>query len=122
MERKCLECGEVLMGRADKKFCNDQCRSAHYQRKNVVTEGLIRTTNNQLRKNYTILKALNKDGKTKVKQATLLKEGFIFGLITGIYTTRENKTYYFVYDQGYLPIENDYYVLVVNKGSDSQLK
>jgi hypothetical protein len=122
MERKCLECGEVLMGRADKKFCNDQCRSAHYQRKNVVTEGLIRTTNNQLRKNYTILKALNKDGKTKVKKATLLKEGFIFGLITGIYTTRENKTYYFVYDQGYLPIENDYYVLVVNKGSDSQLK
>lgn len=122
MERKCLECGEVLMGRADKKFCNDQCRSANYQRKNVVTEGLIRTTNNQLRKNYTILKALNKDGKTKVKKSTLVKEGFIFGLITGFYTTRENKTYYFVYDQGYLPIENDYYVLVVNKGSDSQLK
>ncbi len=110
------------MGRADKKFCNDQCRSANYQRKNVVTEGLIRTTNNQLRKNYTILKALNKDGKTKVKKSTLVKEGFIFGLITGFYTTRENKTYYFVYDQGYLPIENDYYVLVVNKGSDSQLK
>lgn len=122
MERKCLECGEVLMGRADKKFCNDQCRSAHYQRRNALGESLIRNVNAQLRKNYSILKALNKDGKTKVKKSTLLKEGFIFGPITGIYTTRENRTYYFVYDQGYLPIDNDYYILVVSKDNESTPK
>ncbi|MCE1201622.1 MAG: hypothetical protein LWX09_05940 [Bacteroidia bacterium] len=122
MERKCLECGELLMGRADKKFCNDQCRSAHYQRRNALSEGLIRNVNAQLRKNYSILKALNKDGKTKVKKSTLLKEGFIFGPITGIYTTRENRTYFFVYDQGYLPIDNDYYILVVSKDNESTPK
>ncbi|MBK9290900.1 MAG: hypothetical protein IPM52_04675 [Bacteroidetes bacterium] len=115
MERRCLECGEPLMGRADKKFCNDQCRSAHHQRKHASGESLIRSVNNQLRRNYNILKSLNTSGKTKVKKSTLLKEGFVFGPITSIYTTREQKTYYYVYDQGYLPIENDYYILVVNK-------
>lgn len=119
MERRCLECGEILMGRADKKFCNDQCRSAHYQRNNASSDSLIRSVNSQLKRNYNILKNLNKDGKTKVRRSTLIKEGFIFGLITGFYTTKENKTYYFVYDQGYLPIENDYFVLVVNKDSES---
>ncbi|HMM12609.1 MAG TPA: hypothetical protein PKE03_10995 [Bacteroidales bacterium] len=119
MERNCLECGEALMGRADKKFCNDQCRSAHYQRKNAAKDSLIRSTNNQLKKNYTILRTLNKDGKTRVKKSTLLKEGFIFGLITGIYNTRDNKTYYYVYDQGYLPIENEFYILVVSKESET---
>lgn len=122
MERKCLECGEPLMGRADKKFCNDQCRSAHYQRRNAGSEGLIRNVNKQLRKNYSILKLLNREGKTKVKKSALLREGFVFGPITGIYTTKENKTYYFVYDQGYLPIENDYYILVVNKDTDHYQK
>jgi len=119
MERRCLQCGEILMGRADKKFCNDQCRSAHYQRNNASSDSLIRSVNSQLKRNYNILKNLNKDGKTKVRRSTLIKEGFIFGLITGFYTTKENKTYYFVYDQGYLPIENDYFVLVVNKDSES---
>jgi hypothetical protein len=120
MERTCLECGEVLMGRADKKFCNDQCRSAHYQRNNAACDSLIRHVNSQLKRNYTILRTLNKDGKTKVKKATLIKEGFIFGLFTGIYTTRDNRTYYYVYDQGYLPIENEYYVLVMSKDNENQ--
>ena len=26
-EKRCLECGDVIKGRADKKFCDDQCRS-----------------------------------------------------------------------------------------------
>lgn len=120
MERKCLECGEALMGRADKKFCNDQCRSAHYQRNNASSDSLIRSVNHQLKRNYAILKALNKDGKTKVRKSTLINEGFIFGLITGVYTTKENKTYYYVYDQGYLSIENDYYILVVSKETDNK--
>lgn len=29
MDKKCLECGEKIVGRADKKFCNDYCRNAY---------------------------------------------------------------------------------------------
>ncbi len=114
MTKHCLECGEVLMGRADKKFCNDQCRSAHYQKTHADSTPLIRNINNQLKKNRMILSKLNPDGKTKVKKATLEKEGFHFKYFTSIYTTRDHRTYFFVYDQGYLPLENDFFALVQN--------
>jgi hypothetical protein len=115
MEKICLECGEPLIGRADKKFCNDQCRSAHYQKTNVEASPFIREINNTLRKNRTILAKLNPDGKTKVKKSALEKEGFQFKYFTSTYTTRDERIYFFVYDYGYLPLENDYYALVKNK-------
>ena len=115
MSKTCLECGEVLIGRADKKFCNDQCRSAHYQRKHAVESPLIRSINNHLKKNRSILANLNPDGKTKVRKSALVKEGFQFKYFTSIYTTRENKIYYFVYDQGFLPLVIDFFALVRNQ-------
>ena len=29
MEKNCLECGTRIIGRADKKFCNDSCRNSY---------------------------------------------------------------------------------------------
>ena len=54
-KKSCLECGRVLMGRADKKFCNDQCRNAYNNNANKESSNLIRKVNNRLRKNYKIL-------------------------------------------------------------------
>ena len=31
-QRECLECSTALMGRVDKKFCNDQCRNSYNNR------------------------------------------------------------------------------------------
>lgn len=31
-EKTCLECGEKIIGRADKKFCSDQCRISYNNR------------------------------------------------------------------------------------------
>ena len=33
-ERKCLECGTVLKGRSDKKFCSDYCRNTYNNKVN----------------------------------------------------------------------------------------
>ena len=30
MERKCLQCGATIQGRADKKFCCDDCRTDYH--------------------------------------------------------------------------------------------
>ncbi|MBS4061934.1 MAG: hypothetical protein KG029_16165 [Bacteroidetes bacterium] len=114
-KKNCLECGDELMGRSDKKFCNDQCRSVYNQKLNGDAAELIRNVNNQLRKNRSILSKLNPEGKTSVKKAALEKKGFNFKLFTSTYTTKENRTYYYVYDQGYLQLENDYFMLVLNK-------
>lgn len=112
MEKTCLECGEKIIGRTDKKFCGDYCRNAHNNKLNTDSKKLVRNINNRLRKNYRILEALNPDKKTSVPQSKLLEKGFDFNYFTSIYITKAGKTYYFVYDQGYLPFGKDYFALV----------
>ena len=112
MNKACLECGEKLVGRTDKKFCSDACRNSYNNTINKDRKNLIRNTNNWLRKNYRILEVLNPEQKTKVSRAKLIEKGFDFNYFTSIYTTKAGTVYYFVYDQGYLPLEGDYYALV----------
>ena len=112
MKKACLECGDNIVGRIDKKFCSDGCRNAFNNKVNKDSKNLIRNTNNRLRKNYRILEALNPDKKTRTSRAKLIEAGFDFNYFTSIYTTKVGTIYYFVYDQGYLPLEGDYYALV----------
>ncbi|THD69690.1 hypothetical protein E7Z59_05020 [Robertkochia marina] len=112
MEKSCLECGEKLLGRADKKYCNDHCRNAYNNKRNKESNQLIRTVNNRLRKNYRILQDLNPEGKTTASRKKMADRGFDFSFITHTYTTKKGSTYYFVYDLGYLPLDNDYFMLV----------
>lgn len=112
MEKECLECGETIKGRVDKKFCSDYCRNAWHNKNNKDSSNLVRNINNQLRKNYRVLETLNPEDKTRTSKSKMLLHGFNFEYFTSIYTTKTGKVYYFVYDQGYLPLEKDYYALV----------
>lgn len=112
MNKQCPECGTKIVGRIDKKFCSDACRNSFNNRINKDSKNLIRNVNNRLRKNYRILEALNPDQKTKTSRSKLIEMGFDFNYLTSIYTTRAGTVYYFVYDQGYLPLDNDQYALV----------
>jgi len=40
------------------------------------------------------------------------KRGFNFHYYTNVYTTKSGASYFFCYEQGYLRIENDKYMLV----------
>ena len=44
-----------------------------------------------------------------------MERGFKFSYFTNIYKTKAGKEYYFVYDQGYLELEDNYYALVIRK-------
>ena len=112
MEKNCPECGDKILGRADKKFCSDACRNSHNNSLNKDNKNLVRNINNRLRKNYRILETLNKEEKTKTTKDRLLRLGFSFDYFTGIYTTKSGSVYYYLYDQGYLPLDNDFYLLV----------
>ena len=112
MNKTCLECEEKIVGREDKKFCSDGCRNSYNNKINKDSTNFMRNVNNKLRKNYRILSALNVDGKSKTTRAKLLSKGFDFEFFTNILNTKTGNTYYFVYDQGYLALENDYYMLV----------
>jgi len=115
MEKACLECNKPIKGRADKKFCDDSCRNEYNNRVNKDSKNLIRNVNNRLRKNWRILEELNPKDKTKTSRSKLIEKGFDFSYFTSTYTTKIGTVYYFVYDQGYLPLENEYYALVKRK-------
>lgn len=112
MNKTCLECGEPLIGRIDKKYCSDYCRNAYNNRVNKDSKNFIRNINNRLRKNYRLLTELNVSGKTKVTRRKLLDGNFDFNYFTSIYTTKKGNMYYYVYDQGYLELENDFFLLI----------
>ena len=115
MEKFCLNCGEKVIGRSDKKFCSDQCRSAYYNQNNQEENSFVRGVVNILKKNRRILAALNPNGKARVRQSELLQQGFDFKYVTNIYKTKTGNEYFFCFDQGYLKIDDEYYALVVRQ-------
>jgi hypothetical protein len=112
MTKNCPECNERIIGREDKKFCSDGCRNAYNNKINKDSTNYMRNVNNKLRKNYRILCDLNTDGKSKTTKAKLFSKGFDFDFFTNVLNTKSGNTYYFLYDQGYLQLENDFYMLV----------
>lgn len=52
------------------------------------------------------------EGKATVHKDKLLKEGFDFTYITHTYATKAGTIYFYCYEAGYLPIENNFYVVV----------
>lgn len=110
--RKCLECGDKLNGRKDQKFCSDYCRNTYNNRQNEDSTKYMRRINYILRKNRRILALQNPSGKVTVDGIKLAEEGFNFHYFTNIYRTQKGAYYYFCYDQGYLKLENDQYMLV----------
>jgi len=109
-----MECGDVLHGRSDQKFCSDQCRNAYNNKQLGETNDLIRKINRILRKNQAVLARLNRKGKVTLEKSDLAKQLFNFNYFTNTYTTRQGRTYYFCYDQGYSMVDGDK-VLVVRK-------
>ena len=112
MTKNCLECGEKIIGREDKKFCSDGCRNSYNNKINKDSNNYMRNINNKLRKNYRILSALNIDGKSKTTKSKLLSKGFDFEFMTTILHTKTGNTYYFLYDQGYMVLDNEFYLLI----------
>ena len=120
--KKCAECLEVILGRVDKKFCSDQCRNTFNNRNNSDSTNQVRNVNNILRKNRRILQELNPDEK-KTKHRNKLNElGFNFNYFTSVYKTQKGVVYYFVYEYGYLPIENDFFLLVKQRDENEKEK
>lgn len=114
-EKSCLNCGLTIYGRVDKKFCSDTCRNAYNNEQNRDRNNFIRRVNYTLRKNRRILAELNPDGKMKVHKDKLTALGFDFNFYTSTYTTKKGTIYYFCYEHGYLPLENNFYALVIRQ-------
>lgn len=109
----CLECGEKIIGRSDKKFCNDGCRNAYNNQHNKDSSNFMRNVNNKLRKNHRILNEQPyREGKAKTTRNKLFSEGFDFDYFTNRKVYKNGAEYRFVYDIGYKLLEDDWILLV----------
>ena len=114
-----LACGKPLKGRVDKKFCDDYCRNNYnnQQKAKGNHSTLVRNINNALLKNRKILESILPDTEetAKANKDKLQRLGFQFKSLTHIYTTKTGKVYYYCYDYGYLPLDNDCFLIVRKK-------
>ena len=111
-KRLCPVCGEAIIGRVDKRFCSDQCRNSFNNHKYVSKSEMVKKVNRILKKNHSILEGLNKHGKSKVLRTKLLQAGFDFNYYTSVYKTQKGAEYHLVYDQGYLGLSEDLFLLI----------
>ena len=114
-KKKCVECEEMFLGRSDKKFCSDNCRSAYNNKLNSDATNFVRNINNILRKNRRILESFNPNGKARIHRDKLMEEGFKFRYFTNQYITKSGNIYHFCYEQGWMELDNNYYRLVIRQ-------
>ncbi|WP_347159380.1 hypothetical protein [Pontibacter chitinilyticus] len=114
-QQVCGHCAAPLTGRADKKYCSDQCRARAGNQKKLEDRGerCMREINGVLRRNRQELHRASPEGKTTLRREVLLQNGFDFRHFTHLYRTKGGNTYHFCYDYGYLLLEDEK-VLIVN--------
>lgn len=120
MENKnCLACNKILKGRIDKKFCDDYCRNNYnnLQKSKNQNSLYVKNINNALLKNRKILENILPETEEliKIPQQKLLDKGFVFKYHTHTYKNKKEQVYFFCYDYGYLPLENNWLLVVKRK-------
>lgn len=99
--KQCLDCGEELAGRADKKFCSDSCRS-HYNNKRLVQQGFfVRKVNAILLKNKRVLDYIANTSNKEVAVNIAREMGFCDQYYTGN-SQCGKQTIYHLYDRNFV--------------------
>ena len=115
--KTCQACNKSIRGRTDKKFCDDYCRNAFNNKIKADSNNTVRNINNALRKNRRILQELLPINEKMIKtnMEKLLERGFLFKYITHTYTNPKGNVYNFCFEYGYLPLENNSFLIVKQK-------
>ena len=116
MYKNCLNCGEELFGRADKKYCDLYCKSEHqYIKSKAEPLRLYADIDKQLKHNRKILKKYNKAGLVIIHATVLYKLGFNPNFFTHYWKNNKGDVYLFVYEYGFLKKKEhqiDKYILI----------
>ena len=115
--KNCQACNKSIKGRTDKKFCDDYCSNAFNNKIKSAGNNTVRNINNALRRNRRILQELLAPNERMIKTTMdkLLERGFLFKYFTHTYTNHKGNVYNFCFEFGYLPLENNNYLIVKQK-------
>jgi len=111
----CLYCQAPLKGRTDKRFCDNQCKSAYHNGKPDSKENYIKEINKQLRRNRSALRYACPQGKATVRKDFLEKLGMNFKYNTHDWKSQSGTIYQFCYDYGYAQVEDPLKVLIIQQ-------
>ena len=114
VDKKCLDCGDTIRGRTDKKFCSDQCRNNYNNRLNRDSNNFVRNVHGLLRKNRRILADLYDEGKVKVHKDALFALGYNFSFFTHIIETSQGHKFHYCFEYGYHELGEDFLELNQN--------
>jgi len=114
VDKKCLDCGDVLRGRTDKKFCSDQCRNNYNNRLNRDSNNFVRNVHGLLRRNRRILADLYAEGKVRVHKDALFALGYNFSFFTHVIESSEGKRFQYCFEYGYRESGDDFIELKMN--------
>jgi|LakMenEpi03Aug12_release.lakeMendotaPanAssembly.Ray.scaffolds.fasta_scaffold949650_1 hypothetical protein len=120
--KDCAHCRKPLMGRTDKKYCDDTCRNAWNNIHRKQQPIWVRSIDQTLHRNRKLLEeVVPQEGKIRVMEKKLIDRGFNFQYFTHQVNTRKGTTYYFVYEFGFLPLDNGY-IMVVRREDDGFMR
>lgn len=115
--KSCYNCNKTLRGRIDKKFCDDYCRNNYNNQRKTDKSSYVRDINNWLLKNRKILEAVLPATQEciRINKEKLQRLGFLFTYHTHTYTNKKGNVYFYCYEYGYLPLSNDWLLVVKRK-------
>lgn len=109
METKyCAFCAETILGRTDKKYCNDYCRTAAHNQKKSETNQQVKWVDSALKKNRKILADIFEKAEKKpiaVLERKIQELGFVFHFHTHTLPLENGKEGVFCYDYGYIKLK-----------------
>lgn len=111
--KTCFHCGKPVLGRSDKKYCTNYCRSEYNNKRiqaHTSNSSIIRINRILQHNRYVLFKLLGNSTMGCVSPDSLIGQGFHFGFHTHLVTVKE-KTKVYCYDVGYLK-KNEREVLI----------
>jgi hypothetical protein len=115
MKKNCKNCQKEMVGRADKIYCSLACKNASNNDLKQKTREITKEIDSYLHRNREILALLMGMAKNETfDRLILVRAGFRFEYMTGIYTNKENKRYHIVYDYAWMEF-SDQKILIVRK-------
>lgn len=97
----CLECGKIILGRTDKKFCNLACKNKYNNQR--LKEKKERRLNiiRKLSRNYEILESLLEEEQSFYYIEELIKLGFDIRYITEVRHLGSRNQIFLCFDIAY---------------------
>jgi len=120
VKKYCHYCGSLVHGRADKKFCNDGCRSSYNNGRKEVYGDVVRVTNSLLSRNRRILSKVLEEGVETIKfpKDRMSLMGFNFNYHSHHLPDSMGRNYWFCYDYGYMDMGNGWITIIKDIGEN----